>query len=128
MPDQPMESQPIWDRFWNCEHDEMGANDATPESVSWYRKTVRRVLRLRNAERFLAKYPRLTLRLDWIDAVFPGALFVHIIRDWRAVVNSTLVGTNEKAKVEAGMATEYLVGKKWAIYPRKSLPEGNIII
>jgi hypothetical protein len=112
MPDQPMESQPIWDRFWNCEHDEMGANDASPEAVSWYRKTVKRVLQLRNAKRFLAKYPRLTLRLDWIDAVFPGALFVHIIRDWRAVVNSTLVRRHQRESKGGGWYGDRIPGWK----------------
>jgi hypothetical protein len=53
------------------------------------------VLALRGRTRFLAKYPRLSLRLSWLDAVFPGAIFLHVTRDWRAVVNSTL---NRKAK------------------------------
>ena len=86
-----MELQKIWDRFWYRDDDRMDAKDATPEVISWYRKKVCRVLRLRNAKRFLAKYPRLSMRLGWIEAVFPGALFVHIIRDWRAVVASTLM-------------------------------------
>jgi hypothetical protein len=55
------------------------------------------VLQLRKAPRFLAKYPRLSFRMDWIDAVFPDALFIHIMRDWRAVVNSTL---NRRTKRE----------------------------
>jgi len=48
------------------------------------------MLRLRKASRFLSKYPRLSFRVDWINAVFPDAFFVHIVRDWRAVVASTL--------------------------------------
>jgi hypothetical protein len=50
---------------------------------------VRTVLALRGAPRFLAKYPRLSLRLPWLDELFPSALFVHLTRDWRGVVNST---------------------------------------
>jgi hypothetical protein len=112
MPDRPMETQPIWDRFWNCENDEMGANDATPEVISWYRSTVKKVLKLRNAKRFLAKYPRLSLRLDWINAVFPGALFVHIIRDWRAVVNSTLVRRHQRESKGGGWYGDRIPGWK----------------
>jgi hypothetical protein len=110
MPDRPMESQRIWDRFWNSEHDEMEANDATAEAVSWYQDTVSKVLRLRHAKRFLAKYPRLSLRLDWIDAVFPDSLFVHIIRDWRAVVNSTLVRREQRESKGGGWYGDRIPG------------------
>jgi hypothetical protein len=102
MSDMPTESQKIWDRFWDCEDDVMRAGDAKPEVVSWYRKKVRQVLWLRGAERFLAKYPRLSLRLDWIDSVFPGALFVYIIRDWRAVVNSTVLRKEKRQRRGGG--------------------------
>jgi hypothetical protein len=88
--DKPREAQVVWDRFWENPDDVMRAEDATPRAVEWYRRTVATVLRLRKVERFLAKYPRLSFRMDWIDAVFPDALFIHILRDWRAVVNSTL--------------------------------------
>ena len=101
-PDKPMEAQKIWDRFWHCEDDRMGAEDATPEAIAWYRKTASRVLRLRNASRFLAKYPRLSLRVGWIDTVFPGTLFVHIVRDWRAVVSSTLAGRRKRESKGGG--------------------------
>jgi len=87
--DRPREAQPIWDRFRTRDDDLMTAEDATPEIALWYRAQTERVLRLRRAPRFIAKYPRLSLRIDWIDAIFPGSLFVHVLRDWRAVVGST---------------------------------------
>ena len=87
--DDPMEAQRIWDRFWDGTDDVMDASHATPEACEWYRESVARVLELRGARRFLAKYPRLSLRLAWLDAIFPDAIFLHLVRDWRAVVNST---------------------------------------
>jgi hypothetical protein len=87
---RPSEAQRLWDRFWTTDDDVMDARQATPEAVRWHRALVRRVLELRGASRFVAKYPRLSLRLDWLDAVFPGSLFLHLQRDWRAVVNSTI--------------------------------------
>jgi hypothetical protein len=87
--DHPMEAQRIWDRFKRRDDDVMTADDASPKEVAWYRNLVGQVLKLRNANRFLAKYPRLSLRLSWIDEVFPGVIFLHMTRDWRAVVNST---------------------------------------
>lgn len=41
-------------------------------------------------ERFINKYPRSSLRIDYIRTVFPDAVFVHVIRDGRAVAASML--------------------------------------
>jgi hypothetical protein len=43
-------------------------------------------------DRILNKSPNNTVRLDFLDAVFPDAIWVHVIRDGRAVVNSLLRG------------------------------------
>lgn len=85
----PHEGQRLWDRFRTGEDDRMDAGDAPPEVAAWFRGRVLRVLSLRGRTRFLAKYPRLSLRLPWLDAVFPGCLFLHVTRDWRATVHST---------------------------------------
>jgi hypothetical protein len=96
-PDYPVEAQSVWDRFKTKDVDLMDAADATAEVREWYHRLVKRVLKLRGADRFLSKYPRLSLRLSWIDALFPDAIFIHMVRDWRGVVNSTL---NRKVKRE----------------------------
>jgi len=100
--DQPLEAQRVWDRYRGQEDDFMGAGDATPEVTQWYRGLVRRILVLRGVDRFLAKYPRLSLRLEWLDAIFPGAVFVHMQRDWRAVVNSTVERKVKRSKRGGG--------------------------
>jgi hypothetical protein len=87
--DVPLEAQNIWDRFLRSEVDSMSEAEATPDVIAWFRWNVAAVVRARGATRFLAKYPRLSLRLPWIDAVFPDALIIHMRRDWRAVVQST---------------------------------------
>ena len=86
----PHEGQRIWDRHWTGQDDRMGPQQATPEATAWYREKVRRIVGLRGRTRFLAKYPRHSLRLGWLDAVFPGCLFLQVVRDWRAVVHSTV--------------------------------------
>lgn len=96
--DKPMEAQPIWDRFKRRDDDVMTADDTSPKEVAWFRNLIVKVLKLRNADRFLAKYPRLSLRLFWLDAVFPGAIFIHMTRDWRAVVNSTALKKTKREK------------------------------
>lgn len=97
----PHEAQRIWDRFRDQDDDRMDAADATPAASAWHRDRVRRVLGLRGRTRFLAKYPRLSLRLGWLDAVFPGCLFLQVVRDWRAVVNSTVVRRVNRERPES---------------------------
>jgi len=38
--------------------------------------------------RFMNKYPRNSVRIDYLQAIFPDALFVHVVRDGRAVARS----------------------------------------
>lgn len=100
--DEPREAQQLWDYHWPGEDDVMDAEDATSEAIRWYRDRVARILTLRGATRFVAKYPRLSFRLDWLDRVFPGALFVHVVRDWRAVVSSTTARKRKREKRGGG--------------------------
>lgn len=96
---KPLESQRIWDEFVPTDDDRLGAEHATDDIVRHFHHLVRTTVRQRGGSRFVAKYPRLSLRVPWIDAVFPDALFVHVARDWRAVVNSTI---KRKVKREHG--------------------------
>jgi hypothetical protein len=89
-PDDPQEAQHVWDRLWTLRDDRMDAGDVTAAHRAYFPPLVERVLRLRKRARFLAKYPRLSLRLGWLDALFPGCFFVHVVRDWRAVMRSTV--------------------------------------
>ncbi len=100
--DAPLEAQRFWDHFWDRTDDVMGPDKASPAVVEWYRRRVARILALRGARRLVAKYPRLSLRLRWLDAVFPGCLFIHMVRDWRAVVNSTVERKVKRSKREGG--------------------------
>jgi LPS sulfotransferase NodH len=84
-PDYPVEAQSVRDRFKKGDFDVMVAGDAPGDVVVWYRRLVTRVLELRVATQFLSKYPRLSLRLAWIDAIFPDAIFIHMTRNWRGV-------------------------------------------
>ena len=88
--DKPMEAQKIWDLSKHCDTDVMDASNASPEIIFYYQNLIKKVLKLRGAKRFVSKYPRLSLRLSWLDKVFPGAVFIHMKRDWRAVVSSTV--------------------------------------
>ena len=44
--------------------------------------------KLKRKKRFANKHPQNSLRIQFIKAVFPDAIFIHIIRDGRAVIQS----------------------------------------
>lgn len=58
-------------------------------NVYWFSRYIAWRQRIEQV-RFTNKLPRHTLRIPWLLNVFPDALFVHIIRDGRAVVRSMI--------------------------------------
>src|SRR5262245_4178591 len=102
----PRESRVIWYRFkpWLAGgmlapggtapkdlSDLLTGSDATPEEKQFFPRYLSEVLHQKDARRFAAKLPSHSLQLDWLDALFPGALFVQSLRDWRAVISSTMI-------------------------------------
>jgi len=128
--DSPRESSRIWNLFHSGPDASMDAAQATEEARAFYERFIEEVLRLRGAVRFAAKFPSHTVRVPWLDALFPGALFLHARRDWRAAVASTMVkraadfpgewfgvhapGWREAAKAppEMGAAWQYRVSQE----------------
>jgi hypothetical protein len=84
-------------RLWDPEHysdaeaDHCWGEERVTERVArrlhgwceWYRAS-------RGRSRFVNKHPRNSVRIDFLDRIFPDARFIHVIRDGRAVVNSIL--------------------------------------
>jgi hypothetical protein len=86
----PKEANQFWNRYKTRRVDIMTAEDATPECSEWYQRIISGVLAAQGKPRFAAKCPPQSVRVPWIDAVFPDALFLVAVRDWRGVVNSTV--------------------------------------
>ncbi|MCB9881994.1 MAG: sulfotransferase [Planctomycetes bacterium] len=101
-PSKPVEAQRFWDHLWPGPDDTMRASDLTNEQRAFYPNVIARVLAQQDRTRLVAKYPRLSLRVDWLDALFPDAKFVHMVRDWRAVVNSTVQRKKKREKRGGG--------------------------
>ncbi|MBL8840953.1 MAG: sulfotransferase [Planctomycetes bacterium] len=90
--DTPRESRSIWFRFFpERAVDVADARDATPEARAWFEERIEAVLRLRGAKRYSNKLPAHSLQVDFLAALWPDALFLQPLRDWRAVVASTMV-------------------------------------
>jgi len=90
--DHPRESRTIWDIFHQgADNAVLDAADVRPGEAEWFHGMVTGVLAARGAKRFVAKLPSHSVRVPWLNAVFPDAIFVQALRDWRAVVSSTMV-------------------------------------
>ena len=88
---QPTEARAVWNRFWRGREDAtLGREDAHPRARRYLRRVVRNHIALFQKPRFLAKYLGNSFRIEFLDAIFPDAIFIHIIRDGRDVALSTL--------------------------------------
>ncbi len=87
---RPTEAGNVWKRFGRRDDDALGREDAMPRAANYMRKVISNNLRIFGKPRFLSKCPRNSMRVDFFDAIFPDAYFIHIIRDGRAVAQSLL--------------------------------------
>lgn len=109
---KPVEAQRFWDYLWPGPDDTMEAEDLTPEQRRFYTSSIELLLKQRRKTRFIAKYPRLSLRVGWLAALFPDAKFLHMTRDWRAVVSSTLQRKVKREEVVAGSVCVSRAGRR----------------
>jgi hypothetical protein len=72
---------PAADHCWSAETVDEEDADRLHARFEFYR-------RKRSKPRFVNKHPRSSVRIEYIDKVFPDALYVHVVRDGRAVANS----------------------------------------
>jgi len=86
----PTEAKKVWGRFDIADHHTLGRQDVTPAARRYFEKVVANHLRAAGKPRFLCKCPQNSLRIEFFDAIFPDAFFVHVVRDGRAVANSIL--------------------------------------
>lgn len=91
LPDEkPGELGSMWDRFNQGGSDVMNADDVTDAARRFYRNVVQTHLEVYPGDVFIAKCPRLGLRIEFLKAIFPNARFIHLIRDGRGVCLSVL--------------------------------------
>lgn len=87
-PDVAVVSEPrlVWRNGNDRRSDELRPEHATPEVVDHIHRHFHTVLRQRGASRLVEKTPANAVRPRFVDAVFPDATYVHIVRDgWGAV-------------------------------------------
>jgi len=92
--DVPIEFSIFWDRHIGQNWvDEKDVDDSSKKRL---RETISQIIISKNKKRFLSKYPRNSVRIRYLNKVFPGSIFINIVRDGRAVVASMLDRTEAK--------------------------------
>jgi len=89
----------VW-RYGNesLPHDELKPSMLTPRIKAYIRKTLPRLVEHKEGglpKIFLEKSVPNSLRPEFLDAIFPNAKFIHLIRDGRAVTESSVRMWNE---------------------------------
>lgn len=85
------EGSRIW--VWHIpdrDHDRLTADDVTEEAREFYQEVAKRHRSYFSAPTFLSKRPSNSLRLPFLEEIFPEARFIHLTRDPRAVGSSIL--------------------------------------
>lgn len=85
------EPRHVWTRGFGYRPDDvLTREDATEPVKRRIREEFEAFLRESGKSRFAEKTPSNCLRMPFVDEVLPDALYIHIYRDGRGVVNSTM--------------------------------------
>ena len=85
---RPTEANKVWAKFTTGDHESLGSADVSPAARRFLHKVVQNNLKIFNKPRFLNKCPGNAVRMEFLNEIFSDAIFIHVIRDGRAVVNS----------------------------------------
>jgi len=98
----PYDVNYIW-RYGNadCPHDQLDPEKLTEKQIAFIRKSLFKQAKLGKNDRLLEKTVSNTLRVPYVDAVFPDARYVHLIRDGRDVTESAMRQWQAKPKLKA---------------------------
>ena len=92
--DRPKRSEGwVWDRYANL-LDYLDESKVTEDKKRYYDEAIKYQLKAFNATRFVSKNPRNCMRIRWIDAMFPNAVYVLIKRERKSVISSIYQALN----------------------------------
>ena len=82
---RPTEANNVWQKFTANDHEFLSRDDVTAAADKYLRTVVENNLRIFKKPRFVNKCPGNSVRVEFLKEIFPDAIFIHIIRDGRAV-------------------------------------------
>jgi hypothetical protein len=87
---RPTEANNVWQKFTGDDDESLGCNDASAAARRYLHRVLRNNLQIFDKPRFVNKCPGNSVRIDFLKEIFPDAIFIHIIRDGRAVAYSIM--------------------------------------
>jgi hypothetical protein len=87
---RPTEANNIWQKFVGTDDESLGPKDVTATVRNYLHSVLQNNLRIFKKPRFVNKCPGNSVRMEFLKEVFPDAIFIHILRDGRAVAYSIL--------------------------------------
>jgi omega-hydroxy-beta-dihydromenaquinone-9 sulfotransferase len=81
-----------WNKFGSRDDQVMTVADVTSETREYFERLVKNHLVLFKRKRFLNKSPSNSVKIGFLNALFPDAYFIHMVRDGRAVARSISKG------------------------------------
>lgn len=87
---RPTEANNVWQKFAGKDDESLGRDDVTAAARKYLHKVLQNNLRIFNKPRFVNKCPGNSVRIEFLQEIFPDAIFIHIIRDGRAAAYSIM--------------------------------------
>jgi hypothetical protein len=87
---RPTEANNVWAKFTHARDESLTKQDVTPTARRFLHRVVQNNLSIFDKPRFLNKCPGNSVRMEFLKEIFPDAIFIHIIRDGRAVAYSIM--------------------------------------
>ena len=84
------EGNRVWNLFDSRRNINTTGHEIAIQEKEFYQRFVKKILRTSGKKRFVNKTPALSLRVAYLTKIFPDAVFIHILRDGRAVARSIM--------------------------------------
>ena len=105
--DRPKRSEGwVWDRYYTL-IEYLEEKHVTEEIQNYYFNAIKYQLKAFNATRFVSSNPRSSMRIKWLNKMFPDAYYIIITRDKKSVISSMYQVITKKRKKWGDKFLEY---------------------
>ena len=105
--DRPKRSEGwVWDRYYTL-IEYLEEKHVTNEIQNYYFNAIKYQLKAFNATRFVSSNPRSSMRIKWLNKMFPDAYYIIIARDKKSVISSMYQVITKKRKKWGDKFLEY---------------------
>ena len=112
----------VWDRYYTLIQ-YLEEKHATEEIQNYYFNAIKYQLKAFNANRFVSSNPRSSMRIKWLNKMFPDAYYIIITRDKKSVISSMYQVITKKRKKWGHKFLEYPSTLRGYGYVKKQLNE-----